>query len=78
MHPTFTAASNVLQGIKIGEEANICCTYQTGRTVSYSAFHIEIALYSCLWVLEPGDFILAERTCLQNYKFSHGDVVLFR
>lgn len=25
-----------------------------------------------------GDFILAERTCLQDYKFSHGDVVLFR
>ncbi|GJN09087.1 hypothetical protein PR202_ga27060 [Eleusine coracana subsp. coracana] len=29
-------------------------------------------------ILEPGDFILAERTCLQDYKFSHGDVVLFR
>ncbi|KAK3148375.1 hypothetical protein QOZ80_3BG0294220 [Eleusine coracana subsp. coracana] len=25
-----------------------------------------------------GDFILVERTCLQDYKFSHGDVVLFR
>ncbi|TVU48383.1 hypothetical protein EJB05_08017 [Eragrostis curvula] len=25
-----------------------------------------------------GDFVIAERTCLQNYKFSHGDVVMFK
>ncbi|KAG2543463.1 hypothetical protein PVAP13_9NG748500, partial [Panicum virgatum] len=38
MHPTFTAANNVLQG----------------------------------------DFVLAERRCLEKYEFSHGDVVLFK
>jgi len=29
-------------------------------------------------VLEPGDFVLAERRCLEKYEFSHGDVVLFK
>lgn len=28
--------------------------------------------------MEPGDFVLAERRCLEQYKFSHGDVVLFK
>ncbi|KAG2554763.1 mitochondrial inner membrane protease subunit 2-like isoform X1 [Panicum virgatum] len=38
MHPTFTAANNVLQG----------------------------------------DFVLAEKRCLEKYEFSHGDVILFK
>jgi len=25
-----------------------------------------------------GDFVLLEKFCLQNYKFSHGDVIVFR
>ncbi|CAD6209558.1 unnamed protein product [Miscanthus lutarioriparius] len=29
-------------------------------------------------VLEPGDFVLAEKRCIERYKFSHGDVILFK
>nr|CAB3497074.1 unnamed protein product [Digitaria exilis] len=53
MHPTFTAADRVLQGI----------------------FVFSFVLTR---VLEPGDFVLAERRCLEKYEFSHGDVILFK
>ena len=72
MHPTFTAANNVLQGIVI----SICkLASKVGSLFPIQVVRLPFVLTR---VLEPGDFVLAERRCLEKYEFSHGDVILFK
>jgi hypothetical protein len=47
----------------------LCCNPYSNSFVSW---------FVLTRVLEPGDFVLAEKRCIEQYKFSHGDVILFK
>ncbi|KAL6902359.1 hypothetical protein ACP4OV_005235 [Aristida adscensionis] len=75
-HLWSVAKKNVM-AVALG--VTISDRYVTLVSVTGESMHPTFtAATSALQVLEPGDVVLAERSCLLNYKFSHGDVVLFK
>ncbi|KAF7050776.1 hypothetical protein CFC21_059095 [Triticum aestivum] len=76
MHPTMTATDSALRGIRgFGFHRSV----QAWR-VGLSCNPYSVILWCADQVarLEPGDIVLAEKACLDQYKFSRGDVILFK
>ena len=76
MSPTFNPQASNFTGIFLKGKIKQCAV-SPGWFIYY-------LLFSFLWGSDHGfslaadDYVLVEKFCLEKYKFSHGDVVVFR